>query len=72
MSQIKKIISNSKTFGFVDSARGWEDAVRITVPSGKGDMLKERYIDGIIDNAHERLSPYFVVVPQISPFSMPA
>ena len=65
MSQIKDMLK-LENVQVVDSARDWEDAVRIAVtPLVKGGYVEERYIDGIIDNAHE-LGPYFVLVPNLA------
>lgn len=65
MSQIKDMLK-LENVQVIDSAQDWEDAVRIAVtPLVKGGYVEERYIDGIIDNAHE-LGPYFVLVPNLA------
>ena len=46
MSQIKDMLQ-LENVQVVDSARDWEDAVRIAVtPLVKGGYVEERYIDG--------------------------
>ncbi len=65
MSQIKDMLK-LENVQVVDAAKDWEDAVRIAVtPLVKGGYVEERYIDGIIANAHE-LGPYFVLVPNLA------
>ncbi len=65
MGQIKDMLK-LENVQVIDSAQDWEDAVRIAVaPLVKGGYVEDRYIDGIITNAHE-LGPYFVLVPNLA------